>query len=397
MKNIYISLIVLLTFNHLLKAQSYDLNSFPAKMQVAGNKSANTISISKNIYSWGNVRALNEVNSDSIGEAYPYISADGLRLYFSQGSNGLSNLYYVSRNNTSQNFSNKQLLSSNFPYNSLSCYLTNDELEIYFIKSSYLNDSLFYSSRSSISSVFAIPVSVSLQGSNHGFYKGPSLTPNKQELYLLYKFDTNQYILKFNKTANNIYTLNDTIDIPYGYQAEPGQLSKDGLKYYISLNIINDTITKIYQLSRTSLNTAFTNLSELNNCINDTNFTYNSQPSISINEKIFVWVKNNNGMWDGNDLYIANDTIVSSSKSFNANTITIQPNFVSTFLTINIPIQIDIQNTIIYIYNMQGQLILQQLLYKAQNEINISRFAKGLYIVKIYNDKNSIISKFVKE
>ena len=77
--------------------------------------------------------------------------------------------------------------------------------------------------------------------------------------------------------------------------------------------------------------------------------------------------------------------------------ISIFPNPSVDKLFINFQQIIDLQNTVISIYNIQGQLIQQQTITNAQTELNISQFAKGVYVVKIHNDRESIVSKFVKE
>ena len=57
----------------------------------------------------------------------------------------------------------------------------------------------------------------------------------------------------------------------------------------------------------------------------------------------------------------------------------------------------DFQDSKIIIYDIQGQLLLQQTIKQSQIEINISSFAKGVYIIKVYNDNNIMVSKFIKE
>ena len=56
-----------------------------------------------------------------------------------------------------------------------------------------------------------------------------------------------------------------------------------------------------------------------------------------------------------------------------------------------------LQNTAISIYNIQGQMILQQTIMQSHTELNITQLAKGMYIVKVSNDKKSLMGKFVKE
>lgn len=57
----------------------------------------------------------------------------------------------------------------------------------------------------------------------------------------------------------------------------------------------------------------------------------------------------------------------------------------------------NLQNNSIFIYNIQGQMLLQQSIKQQQTEINISGYAKGIYIVKVINNDNPVVSKFIKE
>jgi hypothetical protein len=75
----------------------------------------------------------------------------------------------------------------------------------------------------------------------------------------------------------------------------------------------------------------------------------------------------------------------------------IYPNPASNKLTINLSQLKNLQNTSVSIYDIQGKLLLQQSITQPQTELTITQFAKGVYIVKVNNDKDTLISKFVKE
>lgn len=53
-----------------------------------------------------------------------------------------------------------------------------------------------------------------------------------------------------------------------------------------------------------------------------------------------------------------------------------------------------LQNTMISSFDIQEQLLMQQQLKQEKTEINISHFLRGVYIVKVYNDNNTLIAKF---
>ncbi|MCX6231501.1 MAG: T9SS type A sorting domain-containing protein [Bacteroidetes bacterium] len=79
------------------------------------------------------------------------------------------------------------------------------------------------------------------------------------------------------------------------------------------------------------------------------------------------------------------------------NTFMIYPNPATSSLTINLRQLTMLQNTKVYIYDIQGKLLLQQAISQPQTELDIEQFAKGIYVVNIKNDKHTLVSKFVKE
>ena len=88
----------------------------------------------------------------------------------------------------------------------------------------------------------------------------------------------------------------------------------------------------------------------------------------------------------------------SGINSFDKNNVfSINPNPAKEILTININKIKDSHNTIVNIYDLQGELMLQQAIKQETTELTISNFAKGMYILKICNDKNTMVSKFIKE
>jgi alpha-tubulin suppressor-like RCC1 family protein len=56
-----------------------------------------------------------------------------------------------------------------------------------------------------------------------------------------------------------------------------------------------------------------------------------------------------------------------------------------------------IKDAMISIYNIHGQLLIQQPLRQTKTEINISKISKGLYILKIGNQEGIAVKRFIKE
>ena len=85
-----------------------------------------------------------------------------------------------------------------------------------------------------------------------------------------------------------------------------------------------------------------------------------------------------------------NETIISQN-------IYIYPNPANDNITIeNTPLSI-IKDEIISVFNIQGQLLLQQPMLQTKTIIDISGFAGGMYYVKVKTEKGVVVKKFVKE
>ena len=75
----------------------------------------------------------------------------------------------------------------------------------------------------------------------------------------------------------------------------------------------------------------------------------------------------------------------------------IYPNPATNSLTINLSQLQGLQNATVIIYDIQGKQLLHENISQSQTQIDISSFAKGIYIVKLQTDKECLQSKFVKE
>lgn len=86
---------------------------------------------------------------------------------------------------------------------------------------------------------------------------------------------------------------------------------------------------------------------------------------------------------------------ISINEYISNNLMQIYPNPANEYITIETS-DITKEQTI-SIYNVQGQLLLQQPMQKAKSEMNISNLAKGLYIIKLTTADRFAVKKFIKE
>jgi photosystem II stability/assembly factor-like uncharacterized protein len=77
--------------------------------------------------------------------------------------------------------------------------------------------------------------------------------------------------------------------------------------------------------------------------------------------------------------------------------IIIYPNPANDRITIDLQKINPLQNVVISIYDMKGQLLVQQEAWNQKTEIDIEGLAKGAYFAEICNGSEAVVSKFVKK
>ena len=248
---------------------------------------------------------IQHLNHNAETEAYPFLSADGLRLYFSDPS-----LVFCSRKNIDQPFGEKQMLSRNIGRGFYAGTLTLDELEI------YMSDghAIYRSQRKTLQSEFTKPEKVSeLTDKDWDFY-APAISPDGKELIVIKwkSVPETRKAIRYYRDAEGKFKRAGEINMPDGYEAAPGQFSKDGLQYLLSLNRIDsdrfNSPSKLYVANRSNIGENFSVPESLPDNYNL--FFRNLQPSMSVNGSLVAYVKSD-GKWTEDDL-----VLIQVSKSF---------------------------------------------------------------------------------
>jgi hypothetical protein len=336
------------------------------------------------------IRALSELNLPLNAEAYPWISDDGLRLYYTMETDSVDMIVLSKREHIDSSFKTPQILSINSSLSdNLSQWLTRDELNIYFfIKESdnYLKSTLYHSERKSREDEFGKPSKVVLQGNISGFLWGPSFTMDMKKLYLYNSnFDMSNTLI-FEKVDIDEYQLIDTLNIPDGYVSDPGKLGQNDLKYYLALTDTNGC-KALHVFERESVEDDFDSVYYLNNQIINDLFFKNIQPSISNNGNFFVFTRNGWDSWAGNDLYIAYNFIPSAGFVNNllSNTkISVYPNPTVGYLTFEIS-ESKNEELSISIYSINGRF--QESVMISKNSFRAflpaAEYKPGVYLYEI--------------
>lgn len=136
-----------------------------------------------------------------------------------------------------------------------------------------------------------------------------------------------------------------------------------GNQWYNASGIISGATGQIYTPTITSH--YYDIVTGVDGCVSDTS------------NKIYVVITGINNLSDNNccfNIYPnpANDNIIIENTSLN-------------------------KNEEILIYNIQGQLLIQQPMLQAKTDIDISLLAKGMYLVEMKTEKEVVVKNFVKE
>jgi hypothetical protein len=330
------------------------------------------------VYAYDTVRPLAEINNPTNADAYPWISPDGLRLYYTSGANA-DGLMFTQRANTSSYFDSPTLVPISISSPS-SYWLSSDELDVYICT---FNE-LFYAHRNTVSSSFNTPVLINLTGIPSSSIKGASLNTAQNVLFVCV-FSTPSKIVEFARTSSTSFNYVRTLPVPSGYIAHPGQLSKDELTFFFSAsyNVGNDLL---YQLTRTSPTDSFT-ISTFQQIqgINDTSMLVNGQPSMSDGLNWVAFMRCGTMNWTANDLFIANKGPITSvfNPSEEQISISVFPNPSSGKFTIQMEnAKGKNADSMIEIYNVFGEKVFRQQISK---NIDVSYSPKGIYFIKIYD------------
>jgi hypothetical protein len=335
--------------------------------------------------SFTDLRALTEINT-ATGDAYPWISGDGLRLYYINGSGIENTIKFTQRPDTNSNFT----IPADIPFTAgvpISIWLSQDELDAY-VCVDPLAAGLYHMHRESVGESFGIPVLQTLSGITTTFLSSVSLTPDHNEMYVFTSVSGYQRLVRTSPTS---FQASGTVNFAAGNYAGPGQLSKDGLDFFASSGPAGAITIKL--LSRADTADAFDGTNaELITGINDVTAEVNSAPSVSDDNEWIAFVRSPDDYYETNDLYIARNANLSLTGTPAQNhKIEMYPN----------PSNGEIHfkwntktHATLEIFNNLGQLILQKPM---PDYINLTRYESGIYFAKItasgFSETKKIILK----
>ncbi len=150
---------------------------------------------------FSNIQALDGANDPNVSDSYPWLSADGNRLYFTKQYGSKITFYFSERTNADEAFGTPVAMGVDFPKtnNNMSCHLSSDEKELYVLS----GEAIYYSVRKSIKDKFTLPVEIA-NTSNSGYLSGITLTDDASEMFVYNSVGfRNTQVLRFINKSND--------------------------------------------------------------------------------------------------------------------------------------------------------------------------------------------------
>jgi len=145
-----------------------------------------------------NARALDEINDPEMSDSYPWLSNDGLRIYFTKQKGSEITFHFAERKSLNEKFSKPKKLDITLPKisNNLSCFLSGDETEIFVLS----GDKIYHARRDNLFSKFSSPIEIG-QSNDNGYMSGITMTQDNAELFVFNSIGfRNTQILRFVNT-----------------------------------------------------------------------------------------------------------------------------------------------------------------------------------------------------
>ena len=343
------------------------------------------------------LRPLFELDQLSTGEAYPWISDDGLRLYYTayDQHNEVFGIWYAERDGIDESFYSHRFLDINsLDTDNISSWLSNDENTLAFVKRTDADDRLseiFISRRNSIEDEFENAQQIIIEGGIKGTLISPSFTPDMSQLMVFNEYKSRTYLFVFERVSDLHYRYKAEIKFPKKYRVKTGNLSADGLEYYLSLET-RYTKPFLYVLRRESLDSEFVSLKKFESQLINDPLERNHQVYFSPNKHFAVFTRSFENEWDSNAIFIA------KNKNYIA-PITLETELVLEDILGDIILypnpsidqiyfkNIESKDVKIQMYDAVGQLVRELEDLQNDTEINISELTPGSYYFKLLDEK----------
>ncbi len=141
--------------------------------------------------SYKHIRMLTELNDPLQSDAYPWISGDGLSIYYNRNFK----MMYAKRNSIGEKFSQPKEIDfeGEVQLEIVSCWLTPDEKTMFIVA----NNVIYRSSRKTVDDKFSFPEVMTDEFKQFYFIAGISFLADRKTMYIYYSTEHKQSILSY--------------------------------------------------------------------------------------------------------------------------------------------------------------------------------------------------------
>ncbi|GAA4320491.1 hypothetical protein [Flaviaesturariibacter amylovorans] len=182
---------------------------------------------------------LTGVNLERVAESYPFLTADGLRLYFATEHGSADAIYLMTRPSVAASFGKPAPVGGlGAKHGQFAATLTADERTIYYTdRVGYKKQSIFFATRASVSDTFSAPLPVpGISSRAHTV----AISPDGRELVAVVSDTTARTtddVLEHYSWEGTTFRRRGRLSVPAGFVATPGQFSKDGRSFIINAEL----------------------------------------------------------------------------------------------------------------------------------------------------------------
>ncbi len=328
------------------------------------------------------VLTVDELNTAANADAYPWISGDGLRLYFTQEIVDDDRLWVASRASVDDPFGTAVHLLPNEPIEQVSSWLSADELTLWFTSGNVVRKSV----RASMSDPFGASVDLTLIGFS-GTVKSPTLTPDEEQLIV---YSAGNVMLQ--RTGTNEYTQQSAV-LTGATGTGPMKMSNDGLTTWFSAEHLGTRIP--HRMTRASTTDVWSGLQYFAGSEFDASFGW-IQPHLTPNGAILVGTRSSTGTWQGNDLFSALGDVLSAVAETWVDVPAVYPNPANDRISVALPAgwpKADLQ-----LIDATGRLCMQRTLQQQDPaSLEVGSLRSGLYTVQLVFGTERISHRVVIE
>lgn len=343
------------------------------------------------VLQFDSIRSIDEINDSLSADAYPWISNDGLRLYYTQGSLTV-HMKFSQRPTINDPWSAPVILMSGIPTTGFT--LSSNELDLF----QGSGADLLHYERPNLSSPFSNQTIVNLNIPVVPYtVRSVSFDASGFQMFIYVNSPGVNEIFELTKVGQLTYNFTRRIPIPLGYTSPNGRLSCDGLTFVYSLVDTLGNRNLGFVERATPFDTFDVSLLAFIPELVDSSFL-TAQASLSLNNEWIVFVRGITNSFAETNLYIGSKPGILNSVSENNQLTNYSfPNPVNTLLTIRS--NFDINNSYsLKVFSSLGKIVLQKEVVNT-NEItfDVEQLKPGIYVYSLSGSKEIISGRFIKD